>query len=49
MPKRIVNIHFEDLSVVLREKSVEDKQRFNELLENYYNQKGEENATFIIV
>jgi len=47
MPKRIVNIHFEDLSVVLREKSVEDKQRFNELLENYYNQKGEENATFI--
>jgi long-chain-fatty-acid--[acyl-carrier-protein] ligase len=46
VPKRTVNIEFEDLTSIAKEKVIPGQTPFNSFLEDFYNQHGEEPALF---
>jgi len=46
VPKRTVNIEFEDLTSIAKEKAIPGQTPFNSFLEDFYNQHGEEPALF---
>jgi len=47
VPRRNVSIEFEDLTIVAKEKVKQGQKLFNEFLEEFYNQHGEEQALFL--
>lgn len=46
-PKRTIRIEFVDITSSAREKAILEQKPFNEFLEDFYNQKGEEPALFL--
>ncbi len=47
IPRRRVNIHFEDITFDCKKSADNDKQTFNYFLEDFYNKNGEEEPTFL--
>jgi 1-acyl-sn-glycerol-3-phosphate acyltransferase len=47
LPKRIVSIEFEDLTLIAKEKAIPGQTQFNLFLEEFYNLHGEEPALFV--
>jgi len=47
LPKRTVNVEFEDITSIAREKAILGQKPFNSFLEDFYNLYGEESALFL--
>ena len=47
LPKRTVNLEFEDFTPIAKEKAMMGQKHFNSFLEDFYNMHGEEEALFV--